>query len=295
MRPLTRQPPPNLAEGVPRPPSEDRSKTPEGVFGKELKYYRERAGLTQTELATLSSYSNTVINKIERGERPPAENFPERMDAIPQLDTREGLTRLWGWLKPSTRHRAYPGWFSPWADEEANAALLRWFEPQVIPGILQIEGYARALLAGRIGSRRDDVDAQVSARLERQAILDRENPPEVWVVVDEAVLRRAVGGKHVMREQLNHLIEMAQRPNIVLQVVPSGVTVHDGLRGGAFTVADRGEGPRVAYQDTALRGEIVDDREDVAALVIIWDRIKAEALSRTASLELIEEVVKTCT
>jgi Domain of unknown function (DUF5753) len=199
---------------------------------------------------------------------------------------------LWGWLKPSVRHRAYPGWFGPWADEESRAVLLRWFEALVVPGMLQTEGYARALLTGRIGSKPGDVDAEVSARLARQAILDRDDPPELWVVIDEAVLHRPVGGKQVMREQLLHLIEMAQRPNVVLQVVPAEVAVHDGLRGGAFIVADAGEGPRVAYQDTAVRGEIVYDRDDIAALVTIWDRTKAEALSRRASLGLIEEVAK---
>jgi transcriptional regulator with XRE-family HTH domain len=216
----------------------DRSRTPEGVFGKALRFYRERAGLSQIDLAALSNYSNTVISKIEKGDRPPAEGFPERMDAIPQLNTGGSLTQLWGWLKPSVRHRAYPGWFGPWADEEARAVRLRWFEALVVPGMLQTEGYARALLTGRIGSKPGDVDAEVSARLARQAILDRDDPPELWVVIDEAVLHRPVGGKQVMREQLLHLIEMAQRPNVVLQVVPAEVAVHDGLRGGAYTVAD---------------------------------------------------------
>jgi transcriptional regulator with XRE-family HTH domain len=287
---------PNAARGEPMPGNNgDRSRTPEGVFGKALKFFRERAGLTQAELGALLNYSNDVISKIETGDRPPTEGLPERVDALAQLNTNGELARLWGWLKDSVRHSAYPGWFSPWPDEEARARLLRWFEPMVVPGILQTEGYARALLAGRIGSKPDDVDADVSARLERQAILDREDPPELWVVIDEAVLRRPVGGKHVIREQLNHLAEMAQRPNVVLQVIPAGVAVHDGLRGGGFTVADRGDGSQAAYQDASLRGEIIDNHPDAAALAIIWDRIKAEALSRTASLELIEEVAKSWT
>jgi transcriptional regulator with XRE-family HTH domain len=86
----------------------DRSRTPEGVFGRELRYYRERAGLSQMELAALVHCSNDVISKIETGQRPPAKDFPELLDAVPELDTRNGVARLWGWLKESARLRAYP-------------------------------------------------------------------------------------------------------------------------------------------------------------------------------------------
>src|SRR5215470_9450809 len=95
---------PSAARGEPMPGNGDRSRTPEGVFGKAPKFHRERAGLSQTELAGLSNYSNTVISKIENGDRPPAEGFPGRMDAIPQLGTHGELERLWGWLEDSARH-----------------------------------------------------------------------------------------------------------------------------------------------------------------------------------------------
>jgi hypothetical protein len=98
-----------------------------------------------------------------------------------------------------------------------------------------------------------------------------------------------------MREQMRHLIEMGQRSAIVLQVIPSSVAVHEGLRGAGFTIADLEDTPRVAYQDTAVRGQIVDDRDDVAVLMTIWDRLRAEALPRKASLALMEEVAKTWT
>jgi transcriptional regulator with XRE-family HTH domain len=132
---------PNVARGEPMAGNGDRSRTPEGVFGKALKFYREQADLSQTELGALSNYSNDVISKIEKGSRLPAEGFPERIDAIPQLDTRGELARLWGWLKESVRHRAYPGWFDRWPDNEAKATALRAFELMVIPGLLQTEDY----------------------------------------------------------------------------------------------------------------------------------------------------------
>src|SRR5215471_12584119 len=121
------------AEGAPMPRDDDQDGTPQGVFGSELRYHRERAGLSQTELAALVNVSHDVISKIETGERPPAEGFPGRLDAVPELDTRDGLVRLWGWLKDSARHRAYPGWFDRWPDFEAAAVALRTFELVVIP------------------------------------------------------------------------------------------------------------------------------------------------------------------
>ena len=91
------------------PRDNDQDGTPQGVFGAELRYYRERAGLSQTELAALVNVSHDVISKIETGERPPAKDFPERLDAVPELDSRGGLTRLWGNLRKGLRHRAIPG------------------------------------------------------------------------------------------------------------------------------------------------------------------------------------------
>lgn len=273
----------------------DRSRTPEGVFGKALKFYRERAGLSQTELAALSNYSNTVLSKIERGDRPPAEGFPERMDAIPQLATDGEMARLWGWLEDSARHRAYPGWFDRWPDFEATAVALRTFQLVVIPGLLQTDQYARAVLRTRIGDTDDAIDAMVEARMTRQAILRNAKPPTLWAALDEGVLHRPVGGPHVMREQLNRLAEAATLPNVVIQVVPAGTGAHEGLRGGAFVIADFADHPSVAYQDTAVQGQIIDSADDVASLVVLLDTIKSVALPRAASLELIEEVAKTWT
>ena len=153
------------------PNDADRAGTPAGVFGAELRYYRTRAGLSQKDLAPRANVSHDVISKIETGERPPAEDFPPRLDAISELDTREALTRLWSHLKKGHKQRAY-GWFERWADIEAEATALRWYEPLVVPGLLQTEDYARAILARPDGDL-DDLDEQVAARLARQAVLER--------------------------------------------------------------------------------------------------------------------------
>jgi transcriptional regulator with XRE-family HTH domain len=286
---------PKTLREVPMTGNGDRSRTPEGVFGKALKFFRERAGLSQMELAALANYDNTVISKIERGDRPPAEGFPELMDSIPQLGTKGALTQLWGWLKDSVRHRAYPGWFDPWPDHEAKATALRNFELVLIPGLLQTDQYARAVLRTRIGDTDEEIDAMVAARMERQTVLAKDRPPTFWAVLDEGVLHRPVGGPHVMREQLDRLADAARRPNIVIQVIRTSAGAHDGLRGGAFVIAEFADHAPVAYQDTAVQGMIVDRTEDIGSLMVLWDTLKSEALPRAASLDLIEEAAKTCT
>ena len=216
------------------PNDADRAGTPAGVFGAELRFYRTRAGLSQKDLAARANVSHDVISKIETGERPPAEDFPPRLDAIPELDTRGALTRLWDHLKKGQKQRLY-GWFQEWADIEAQATVLRWYEPLVVPGLLQTEDYARAILSARPDGNLDDLDEQVAARLARQAVLDRTGAPQLWCVLDEGVLHRAIGGSKVMRSQLYHLAEVAEHPKTTIQVIRTG-GAHAGLL-GEFVIA----------------------------------------------------------
>jgi transcriptional regulator with XRE-family HTH domain len=248
-------------------------------WAAELRAQREAAGLTQEQLARLMNYSASVIAKLETGRTRPGEQHAERADQA--LDAPGTFQRLRTIL---ARDRVYPDWFKDWPVREAAARCLRWFELLVIPGLLQTEDYARALMANRLGD--NDVDAVVAARLDRQAILYRDQPPDLWVVLDEAALHRAVGGPKVMGEQITHLAEAAARPHICLQIIPATVAVHEGLDGAGFVVADYD----FAYVETAAHGQIVDRGADVAALVRRWDTLRAEALPRTASLSLIEEV-----
>jgi transcriptional regulator with XRE-family HTH domain len=270
---------------------DDHDGTPQGVFGAELRYYRERAGLSQTELAALVNVSHDVISKIETGDRPPAKDFPERLDAVPQLDTRGGLARQWKNLRKGLRHRAMPGWFRPWANIEAEATILRWYEPMLVPGLLQTEEYARAILAVGPGSRRDDLDDQVTARMERQAILDRADAPQWWCVLDEGVLHRCVGGAKVMHDQLEHLADVAARPQISVQVIPASAGEHAGLL-GAFILADLEGAPSMVYLETSAEGQIADSPAIVTHVTFRFDSLRSEALPRAASRDLIMKVAR---
>jgi transcriptional regulator with XRE-family HTH domain len=270
--------------------------SPLRVFGAMLRYYRTRAALSQSDLGARVHFSGDLVSKIEMGQRIATEEFTTACDAVPELNTGGALTELRGLMHEAIKNRVLPGWFADWPRKEAQATTLRSFEMVVVPGLLQTEDYARALLTDRIGSGADDVDDKVAARMERQAVLDRDSPPELWVVMDEAVLHRRIGGPHVMREQINNLTVAARRPNIVIQVIPAAVGVHDGFPAAAgFVIADFAHAPRVAYQDTAVRGQIIEDANDIAVLMSIWDRLRAETLSRSASLKLMEEVAKSWT
>lgn len=260
-----------------------------------LRRYRVKAGLSLEQLGARVYLSDDMVGKIENGQRVPTEQFAAACDAVAELNTGGALSELRELLKDYLKQRAYPGWFVRWPDKEADATILRSFELVVVPGLLQTQDYARALLANRIGSSPEDVDDLVAARMARQAILARDRPPELWVVIDEAVLHRPVGGPSVMRGQLNQMIEAARGPNVVIQVIPAAVGVHDGLPGAGFIVADFADAPHVAYQDTAVRGQVIEDTDDIAVLMATWDRLRAEALPRTASLDLMKEVAKTWT
>jgi hypothetical protein len=177
---------------------------------------------------------------------------------------------------------------------EQLASRLRWFEPLVVPGLLQTEAYARALLSGRIGSPSADAEERVRARMERQAGLTREDSPaEFLALIDEGVLRRGVGGAKVMAEQIEYLIGTTEWPHVVIQVIPASTAVHDGLNGGGFAIADFEDGPGMGYQETVLRGVPVTDPKDVTGLAVAFDRLRAEALPRAASLALLEEAATT--
>ena len=175
--------------------------------------------------------------------------------------------------------------------KETQAATLRWFEPLVVPALLQTEDYVRAICQTRFGLTKDDIEAQVTARLGRQRILTRNQPTALWVILDEGVLHRPVGGRHVMLDQVNHLVEAARRPSVAIEVIPASVGAHEGL-GGAFCLADFNGGLSVGYQEASVGGQLLEDRDDVAALELTWSTLRGETLPRKASLAVLEEAAK---
>ena len=199
------------------------------------------------------------------------------------------LTRLWSHLKKSLKQRAY-GWFERWTDIEAEATALRSYEPLVVPGLLQTEDYARAILSARPDGNLDDLDEQVAARLARQAVLERASAPQLWCVLDEGVLDRAIGGSKVMRSQLYRLADLAEHPKTTIQVIQAG-GAHAGLLGG-FVIADLDGKPPMVYLETAAEGQVTDSPSVVAHLALRFDRLRAEALPWAASRDLIRRMAE---
>jgi transcriptional regulator with XRE-family HTH domain len=261
------------------------------VFGAMLRHYRTKAGMSQEQLGGRVYCSDDLVGKIENGQRAPTEHFTASCDAITELKTDGALTELRVLLKDYLKERAFPGWFHDWPGNEANAKTLRTFELVAVPGLLQTEDYARAMLRTQVMASDDETDEKVAARMDRQVILARDKPPMLWVLLDEGVLRRPVGGNAVMAGQVRHLIESAGRPNIVIQVIPASVGAHQGMSGN-FVIADFEDAPPVAYQDTAARGQIIEDADDIGAISLLWDTLNSEALPRSASVALMEEVAK---
>jgi transcriptional regulator with XRE-family HTH domain len=277
---------------MPQAQAQDTGVSPLKVFGKMLKFYRNRSGLTSDQLGTLVNLSGSAIRKIESGRQAPIEPLVDALEAIADLHCDGALRELFDQMSEYLTTGVFPGWFAGWPAKEAAAVRLRTFEPLVIPGLLQTEGYARALLSVRVGITADKVEEDVAARIARQAIHVREKPPQLWVIIDEGVLRRPVGSREIMRDQLRHLAEMAQRPNIVVQVIPLEAGPHQGLNGGAFVIAEFDDAPDVGYQDAAVSGQIIEDHEAIRELSHIWDMLQRVTLPEALSLRVIEEAIE---
>jgi transcriptional regulator with XRE-family HTH domain len=266
--------------------------SPLKVFGKMLKFYRNRCGLTSDELGALVSLSGSAIRKIESGRQAPAEPLVDALEAVADLRCDGALRELFDQMSEYLTNGVFPGWFAGWPKKEAVAVRIKSFGLEVLDGLLQTEDYARAILSTQVGVSSDKLDADVAARLARQAILDGDNPPVLWVIVDEGVLRRPVGSRQIMRDQLLHLREFANRPNIVVQVIPLEAGAHQGLNGGPFTIAEFADAPDAAYQDTAVSGQIIEDEDAVKELAHTWDALQRVTLPETLSLRAVEEATR---
>ena len=183
-----------------------------------------------------------------------------------------------------------PVWFREWIEEERRAVQLRWYEPGYMPGLLQTEAYARITLADEALSE-EELDQAVTSRLARQAVLDTPHPPLLVAVLDAAVLTVAEEQRDMMVEQLHHLVAMAQRPQVQVQIVPAQVGVHSG-RAGALIIADAPDGTRVVHADSQLSAHVSTRPADVATLERRWSRILGRALPRAESFAVITKAVE---
>ena len=181
-----------------------------------------------------------------------------------------------------------PPWFRAYVDLESAAALIRTYEGQLVPGLLQTEDYTRAVLQGaHLDEPEEEVERRVALRMARQALLTRADGPRLWAVVDEAALRRPVGGREVMRAQLERLVEATKLPNVTLQVLPFGAGAHPAMV-GAFSVLRFGDEdlPDVVYVEHLTNALYLDKRDDVDQYLHVMESIcvRSEPRRRTAAI-----------
>lgn len=255
------------------------------AFAEELRAFREQAGMSRDELAARVNYSSSLIAMIETARRTPTRRLAQLCDEV--FGTPETFTRH----EKRLRGVPFSAGFRPFEPYESEAVSLRLFEHTLVPGLLQTEGYARAILATHPNTSADEVEERLAARMARQAILTREDPPPplVWALLDEAVLRREVGGSKVMLDQLAHLADAARRPNITVQVIARS-TAHSGLH-GAFAIAETSDMPAIVYLETADDGQTIEDPDMGARMSVRFDALRTEALTGSASLGLLEKVM----
>ncbi|HET9784157.1 MAG TPA: helix-turn-helix transcriptional regulator, partial [Terriglobales bacterium] len=224
-------------------------------FASQLKRLREAKGWSQEALGKRIGYSGEMVSKVETGNIRPSREFAAALGAAfpEQGDMFVGLVD-----QAERSHSAYPMWFQSWVDAEKRATVLRWWQPLLIPGLLQTADYARAVYeAWQEVDGSEDFEADIAARIARQEIFDRSAPPSFGVVIDETVLHRCIGSPKVMQDQLLHLAELSERPRITVQILPANVGANVGLLGAFAVVGFAGDTPGMAYFETPDEGEVV--------------------------------------
>lgn len=260
----------------------DPSASPLDYYGWELRRLREAAGLNQAQLGEIIFCTGSLIGQIETTKKLPTRDFSERVDAA--LGTDGTFSRLMGLVLRSQ----LPTWFQPYAEMEAKAAYISTYQAQLVYGLLQTEGYARAVLATGMP---DDLDGLLAARMERQRILERERPPLAWAVLDEAVLHRPIGGDEVMRNQLARLLDFATHRWMRIQVLPFAAGEHTSLD-GSFNLLRFDDDPDIIYTEDLISGHMTASPDTIREASLRYAHLQAAALSVEDSAALIARVME---
>jgi Domain of unknown function (DUF5753)/Helix-turn-helix domain len=271
------------------------------VLGSHLRRLRESAGVTPDRAGYVIRASRSKISRMENGRV----SFKER-DVVDLL-TLYGVTDelLRARMTLLARQANTPGWWSKYGDllpdwfesyvgMEGAASVIRTFELQFVHGLFQTEAYARAVtLLGHKAAPAEEIDRRVSLRIKRQGVFSNPDPPRVWSVMDEAALRRPVGGRAVMRAQLDHLAEIARLPRITIQAVPFSRGGH-AAAGGSFTILRfaAAELPDIVYIEQLTSAQYLDDREDVEHYMEVVNALSTQALTPAETVRFLTEITR---
>ncbi|MGW1885710.1 helix-turn-helix domain-containing protein [Streptomyces sp. NPDC001970] len=261
------------------------------AVGRQVKAARERAGMSQKELGTRVGYGEEQISSLERGRRTPQ---PEFLAAVDELLGCGGLLAVASEDVERAKKRRrvrHPEWFRDYAALEAEAVELCYYAALSLPGLLQTEGHAQAVFTSRRPLLDEEtIEQRVTARLARQQILTRWPPPLVSFTIEESVLQRPTGSSAVHRDQLCRLLAVASLRNVELQVMPTERTDHPSL-GGPFTLLTPKGKPQLGYVEVQNVSRLVTDPEEVRMLAARYGSIRAQALTPSESLALIEKLL----
>lgn len=259
------------------------------AFGAVLRSYREAAGLSRHQVAEALGCTDGWIEKMETGTKPSLASAID-LDTffeIPQKIFQEMAQEI---ERAGIRIAPPPPGFQRYAELESRAALIQKFEALAVTGLLQTPDYAREVLK-TVQRQPETIEQFLTARIQRQEILTRETPAQLFVTQDERSLRTMLGSREVMQEQLKHLLETAQRGNVTLQVVPASTGGYAGIE-GSLTLLDFDGAPNVAYVEAQGQGQVIETPARVVDCAVRYRLINSYALPLDESLRLIESILE---
>ncbi|MEU9439675.1 helix-turn-helix transcriptional regulator [Streptomyces sp. NPDC048304] len=268
-------------------------------LGQELRRLRELKGMTAEEVAERLLVSQSKISRLENGRRSISQRDVRDLCGVYEVEDQ----RIVDSLMEMARDSRQQGWWHTFGDIpysvyiglETDAESLRVYEPQLVTGLLQTRAYAEALVQGALPETSTvEIEKRVQVRMRRQERITAEtNPLRLWVVLDEAALKRVVGSKLVMREQLDHLIEMSQLPHVTVQVLPFEVGAHPGLNGqyAILEFADAADSS-VVYLEGVTSDLYLEKAQDVQKYAVMYEHLRAQSLNVEQSRQFIAKVAK---
>ncbi|MEU0300200.1 helix-turn-helix transcriptional regulator [Streptomyces sp. NPDC006175] len=271
-------------------------------LGQELRRLREIKGMTAEEVAERLLVSQSKISRLENGRRSISQRDVRDLCGVYEVEDHRIVDSLMQMAKDSRQQ----GWWHAFGDIpysvyiglETDAESLRVYEPQVVPGLLQTRGYAEALINGALPETPpSDIEKRVNVRARRQ---DRVNAPEhplrLWAVIDESALRRLVGGKQVMIQQLEHLIEQSQLPHVTVQVLPFDMGAHPGINGQyAILEFPDAADSSVVYIEGVTSDLYLEKANDVQRYSVMYEHLRAQALNVDQTRQFIGDIAKSYT
>ncbi|QES48521.1 transcriptional regulator [Streptomyces venezuelae] len=255
------------------------------AFGDTVKAFRKRAGLTQEQLAERIRYSIQYVGSVEQGRRHPSDKYVTQLEEA--LDS-FGVIRIAA--KQLNRQRGLASWFHRWADLEETALALSTYECRVVPGLLQTESYARALIENTPPPRTPKrAEALVAARLERQRLLDRVPLTAFSFIIEQVVLERQIGGPEMTREVIDHLLDCARKSNVDIQIMPT-VQPHHAGTDGPFQLLETEEHEWLGYTEGPKMGLVITAPAALSVLHQQYAKLRFQALNPVDSVGLLERM-----